>query len=122
MDENFLATAECIIIIPENSCGICVEGSISFLKKQIDVHKGLYAVVNSYSNPKDLKLKFGKSLFEGPRVILDKDENISKAGLEITSPTVIFIDKGSIKDMISIKPSIMEQTFETVLSHINRSQ
>lgn len=122
MDESNLVTAQCIIIIPENSCGICVEGSISFLKDQIELHSGLHAIINSYSSSKDLKLKFGKDLFEQPQIILDIDENISKAGLKITAPTAVFMNKGSIEDIISIKPSIMEQTFETILNHLNSSQ
>jgi hypothetical protein len=117
-----ISTFEAILIIPESSCGICVEQSIAFLVKNLKAEKGLLGIITSFTSAKNLTLQYSglESIMKNNRFILDIDKAISNGPLKINAPILLFLSKGTIVNLISVKPSNLQESLKKFQTHLTK--
>ncbi len=120
--ENDINQFDSIIVIPENSCGICVSGSFYFLKHNIDNYSRMSALITSFTSIKNMKLQYGRLIVDHQRTLIDVNNEVGKAKLKITAPTVFLLKDGNVIEKLTIKPSTMNDIFETTIVHLNKNQ
>ena len=98
-----------VLIIPYRSCGLCVEKSFNFVRNHYlqDFDDQTLVVITNFFSPKRITIELGKAIIEHPSVLLDTENILYHEGLGVQSPTAIFIEDNSIKDVIIGTPQMI---------------
>ena len=110
----------CVIIIPENACGTCVEGSFAYVLENLN-KPSIYTIVTSYTNLKDVRLKYGVEVTSSQRILFDKEDVLSTAVFDLSNPSVLLMEMNDIKEIYTVKPASLEKVFNDVSDYLTNN-
>lgn len=115
IDNDFLETNKCVVIIPAYGCGACTQDIIKFSKENYKNNKVKFIFVD-LDKPK--KILFKDIIDFEKYILIDKKSELVGQGLVDNKPSVFFIKNNHIEDIVRFDDSISDKVIERIKDSI----